>query len=134
MQKEFTKPELNERMLFKLRKKGLCVLLTSYNEKQLFTKETIGKAAGESTLVELDKDLLDKDGWTSYDIVAIKQLNSQSEALGYLINDKEPKEWDWIREEQPKKSEKEIQLEELIHKLETQLNDAKSELDKIKND
>ena len=99
------KSELNTSMLFKLREQGLCVLLDRYNDDcEVFynnNKIINGKLGGLSTLDDYYDNLKladDEDWGKEYDIIAIKQFDSCTEALHKVINQIEPEEWDWVEE------------------------------------
>jgi hypothetical protein len=94
------KSELNSSMLFKLRDERLCALLDdAYKQKTFYDKEDIkeGDYGGLVSLEDFDDNML-SCGDEDYDIIAIKQLNSCVKVLSVILSDKEPEEWDWVKE------------------------------------
>ena len=98
------KSDLNSSMLFKIRDYGLCVLLErTKDDKYIFyAKDAIvkGVLGGVSSLDEYNDNL--KIGYSNmeqFDIIAIKQYKSCTEALHVILDEEEPKEWDWVEEE-----------------------------------
>ena len=65
------------------------------------------------------------------DIIAYKKYTTSMYALNAMLSEISELKWDWEREE---KSDKEIELENLITTLSTQLEDAKTKLEKIRKD
>lgn len=105
------KESINNRMLFKLRDGRLCVLIPKGNDRSFYSKNCIfiaNNKGGLSDLYSYNDDLTITSSFIKYDIIAIKQYSTVSEAFYYLLNNKEPKEWDWIREE--KKEIKSVKL------------------------
>jgi len=99
---ETTLQKINTRMLFKIRECGLCILLDreslfecSYtNELTFYNKDFIGNLGGIAG-ISCYTNNLKHSGYKKYDIIAYKQYNSQSEALGCVLNNIEPESWDW---------------------------------------
>jgi hypothetical protein len=93
------KSDLNESMLFKLRNRGLCVLLDKNGDKTkvFYNKENIkyGDIGGLSTLSNYNENLTSNNISNNYDIIAIKQYNSCTKVIYNIIHDIEPEEWDW---------------------------------------
>ena len=106
------KSELNTSMLFKLRDDGLCVLLDRKDDnlQVFYNKERIinGHKGGISSLnYDYNSELQFNGTYThGFDIVAIKQYDSCSQAIHMVLNDQEPEEWNWVE-----KVEKEIEEE-----------------------
>ena len=99
------KSDLNNSMIFKLRGRGLCVLLDRHdNNRQVFYNQGLintGSVGGQSSMEDYSEDLLTFGNYSSvreYDIIAIKQCKSCTEAINMVLNDKEPEKWDWIEE------------------------------------
>jgi hypothetical protein len=104
------KTDINTMMLFKLKTDGLCILLSNDNELRFYNKSCIVDncySAGISRLTKYKMDL-SHCSLSEFNIVNIKQCNNLKEVLYYIINDVEPEEWDWVREEK-----KEIKLVKL---------------------
>ena len=96
------KESINNRMLFKLRDGRLCVLIPKGNDRSFYSKNCIfiaNNTGGLSDLYSYNDDLTSTSSFIKYDIIAIKQYSTVSEAFYYLLNNIEPKEWDWVREE-----------------------------------
>jgi beta-mannanase len=130
----FKKEDLNSSMLFKMRGKGLCAMFYN-NERQtyaFYSKNLIenGSSGAESTIGDYNDDLkVDYNDLPDYDIVAIKKLNSVPQVIHNVLNNIEPKEWDWTEN---KDLEKQQQLESLINKLQEQLDEAATQLESLK--
>lgn len=97
------KSDINERMLFKLRKGCMVVLLSKYNTSIFYAKDDLGERGGEADLNSYTEDLKNNVANKDYDIVAVKQYESQSEAIGQLLGNVEP-EWEEIEEDIQKES------------------------------
>ena len=103
------KSDLNSSMLFKMRDRELSVLLDVVNDKVFYNKMHVlnGESRGiislddyNESLIVNDDDELDR----LYDIIATKQYGSTIQALHSLLNNQEPKEWDWLEEVKPKEA------------------------------
>ncbi len=98
------KSDLNSSMLFKIKNYGLCVLLERKRDNNLIfcDKNRIknGNSGGISSLNDYDDNLMFNLGFNSkeFDITAIKQYDSCTQVINMVLNDEEPKEWDWIEE------------------------------------
>lgn len=99
------KSDLNESMLFKIKNKGLCVLLDKNSEKsKVFCNQQDIEYGEINKHVWLDyynenlRHNLTLDG--GLDIIAIKQFDSCVKAIYYALNNREPEKWDWETEEQ----------------------------------
>jgi len=107
------KSDLNSSMLFKIRNFGLCVLLERNSDNNLvfYDKDRIknGDSGGVSSLNDYDNNLMFNLGFNSkqFDIIAIKQYDSCTQAINMVLNDKEPKKWDWIEEDNQNNSPEE---------------------------
>lgn len=109
------KSDLNNSMVFKLRGKGLCVLLKDNNHQTFCNKKDIinGLEDGRFSLLSDYDDVVNK--WncslsnTPYDIIAIKQCKNLLNALRLVLNNQEPDKWDWV--EKVKEPVKIIKLE-----------------------
>lgn len=125
------KLNINASMLFKIRQGDMVVLLSRHtsDEDVFYNKQHLGSSysGGMMSLVQMRDDLT-HSWWkkSGYDIIAIKQYDSQSQALCQLLSKIEP-EWDWVREENIKEKE----ISNFISKLEQQLQEAKNELEII---
>lgn len=98
------KKDINNCMLFKLREEGLCIILQTLNDLVFYNKERVvsGYLGGLISLGRYKNNLLHIEEFNHYDIIAVKQFNSMNEVLYYILNNIEPKEWDWVREEKKK--------------------------------
>jgi hypothetical protein len=98
------KEDLNQCMLLKLRKNGLCVLLTRQDGNEthyvLYDKNSLAKnrCGGLISINYYSESLTTLDG--SCDIISIKQLDSTNEVLYHVLNNVEPDTWDWVRKEE----------------------------------
>lgn len=111
------KKDINEFMLFKLGHYGLCVLLPrkisserDLNKYILSNKKVILedglRLSGSVELNMFSDDLLYTTVYDEViDIIAVKQCEHVNEVLYYVLNDVEPEEWDWVREEKKYKRE-----------------------------
>ena len=93
------KSDLNSSMLFKMRDGDLCVLLSDVEGNEIFyNKEDIQQGYSDYgvSITDYDEDLTPED--EAYDIVAIKQRNTCVRVIADVLEDEEPKEWDWVEE------------------------------------
>lgn len=100
------KIDINNMMLFKLRDNRICVLMPRENGNCLYDMKSIesGHYGGAVDINSYLENLTDSNySYNHYDIVAIKQFESMNEVLHHVLNNIEPKEWDWVREENKKK-------------------------------
>lgn len=98
------KSDINNRMLFKIRDGRLCVLIPKGDNRSFYGfygKDciTTNNTGGISDFNFYNDDLTICSPFDKYDIISIKQCITISEVLYYVLNDIEPKEWDWVREE-----------------------------------
>jgi len=114
------KKDINNCMLFKLKNEYLCVLFQNLNaftfDDFIFYNKLCIDSGGGGGVVKVNryKDNLLHVEYDSFDIIAIKQFPSMNEVLYHVLNNKEPEEWDWIREE--KKEVKSVKLPIYIKK------------------
>ena len=100
------KSDLNSCMLFKFRDGRLCALLNDENN-ELFFYDINCISTGVDAVMALDdindELMLTENNITSHDIIAIKQFSSSVAVISHVLEDEEPEEWDWVREEERKK-------------------------------
>jgi hypothetical protein len=111
----FTKEELSTRHVVKLRDSRVCFIgeqmgLDGVVSLKLYNSKSFGAWLATSKLSEYDNDLLTDD--EGYDIMAITEFRSTSEAIGSAITS--VTEWDWEREE---KSKQQIEKEEIMKEM-----------------
>jgi len=98
------KSDLNSSMLFKMRNGNLCVLLETINDMVFYKRQEIidGSYSGQISLNDCDDNILiigdQYESDLEYEIVAIKQCQSCTEALRLVVISTEPEEWDWVEE------------------------------------
>jgi len=98
------KSDLNSSMLFKMRNGNLCVLLETINDMVFYKRQEIidGSYSGQISLNDYDDNVLiigdQYESDLEYEIVAIKQCQSCTEALRLVVISTEPEEWDWVEE------------------------------------
>ena len=98
--------DINERTLVKLRADGMCAVLAGnsleYGNTRIFhNKSSITCGfGGISPVSHYNSDLTSKCE-RQYDIVAVKQCNSQSQAIAAVLSGTEPA-WDWTEEQERK--------------------------------
>ena len=98
------KSDLNSSMLFKMRNGNLCVLLETINDMVFYKRQEIidGSYSGQISLNDCDDNILiigdQYEPDLEYEIVAIKQCQSCTEALRLVVISTEPEEWDWVEE------------------------------------
>ena len=98
------KSDLNSSMLFKMRNGNLCVLLETINDMVFYKRQEIidGSYSGQISLNDYDDNILiigdQYESDLEYEIVAIKQCQSCTEALRLVVISTEPEEWDWVEE------------------------------------
>ena len=141
------KSDLNSSMLFKMRNGNLCVLLETINDMVFYKRQEIidGSYSGQISLNDYDDNILiigdQYESDLEYEIVAIKQCQSCTEALRLVVISTEPEEWDWV-EEIEKSVEEEPKVENAIQNItinitidsKMDINDLMRELSsKIKN-
>ena len=139
------KSDLNSSMLFKMRNGNLCVLLETINDMVFYKRQEIidGSYSGQISLNDYDDNILiignQYESDFKYEIIAIKQCQSCTEALRLVVISTEPKEWDWI--EDVEKAE-ELEVENTVQNItinitidsKININDLMRELSsKIKN-
>jgi hypothetical protein len=134
------KEDLNACMLFKMRNKGLCVLLLrdfdgiEYQPYEVFYNlDYLAQncPSGVSALSSYDNSLINSSTYDNdYDIMAIKQLNSTNEVLYYIFNNIEPKSWDWIRKENRTNS---IDVMIKANLNQTDINEIKKTIEDLQN-
>jgi hypothetical protein len=128
----FKKEDLNNCTLVKLKNKRLCIPLYKEFDNEVVLHDDLISRGGLVGLNSYDNDLKYNRNfaYSCYDIIAIKKYTTPIDVINLVKKQKEPESWDWVREE---KSEKEIELENLISKLDSQLQSAKNELNRIKS-
>jgi len=115
------KSDLNSSMLFKMRNGNLCVLLETINDMVFYKRQEIidGSYSGQISLIDYDDSILiigdQYESDLEYEIVAIKQCQSCTEALQLVVISTEPEEWDWV--EEVEKVEEETKVENVIQNI-----------------
>ena len=116
------KSDLNSSMLFKMRNGNLCVLLETINDMMFYKRQEIidGSYSGQISLNDYDDNILiigyQYESDLKYEIVAIKQCQSCTEALRLVVISTEPEEWDWDWVEEIEKSIEE-EVENVIQNI-----------------
>ena len=100
------KSDLNSSMLFKMRDGDLCALLSDSEGNMIFNNQEDIKQGYSDYFITLDDfdEELSSEG-DDYDIVAIKQYDSCVRVIADILEDNEPKNWDWqeeVEKEEPK--------------------------------
>ena len=91
------KSELNSSMVFKMRDGDLCALLDDIENGKMFcNKEDIQQGYSSYCISINDYDEELSSEGDDYDIVAIKQRNSCVRVITDVLDENEPKEWDWV--------------------------------------
>jgi len=117
------KSELNSSMLFKMRDGNLCVLLETINDKVFYKRQEIidGSYSGQISLNDYDDNVLiigdQYESDLEYEIVAIKQCQSCTEALRLVVISTEPEEWDWVEETETEKDVEEQKVENTVQNI-----------------
>jgi hypothetical protein len=101
------KDKIDTSTVVKLRKGDVCCLLQRRDEIIIYDKYIIGNYGGQSKFIDYCDNLLCKCYGDSYDIMAYKKFNSQSEAIYAVLNEKSIS-WDWQRQEPLKLTKAEI--------------------------
>ena len=115
------KSDLNSSMLFKMRNGNLCVLLETINDMVFYKRQEIidGSYSGQISLNDYDDNILiigdQYESDLEYEIVAIKQCQSCTEALRLVVISIEPEEWDWV--EEVEKVEEETKVENIVQNI-----------------
>ena len=133
------KSDLNSSMLFKMRNGDLCVLLEDNDDAKVFCNENDiqqGYSSNCVTIEDYDDDLSSEGD--DYDIVAIKQLDSCVRVISDVLEDNEPKNWDWVEEVEKEESKVENNNQNITINItidsKIDINDLMRELSsKIKN-
>lgn len=94
------KSDLNSSMLYKMKNGKLYALLENHYEEtiEFYDKECIeeGFSGDGIYLNDYDENLSPEND--DYDIVAIKQCNGAVSVIHRILNNEEPKYWDWVEE------------------------------------
>jgi predicted RNase H-like nuclease (RuvC/YqgF family) len=124
------KSDLNTSMLVKLRNGGITIVAENMHKELSLVLST----GNYYSLYDYTNYLFkhhDNNNNNPSDIMAVKNYLSPTSALQSMLTDRPSDlKWDWIREE---KSDKEVELENLINTLNTQLEEAKTKLKEITN-
>jgi hypothetical protein len=86
--------ELKTNRVYKLKNGLPTVLLERGDDKVLYSKPLIGRNSGDIEISDLDNNGLEIGGTGRYSIVAYKEFDSQSKAIGALLKDNITS-WDW---------------------------------------
>jgi len=111
--------DLNSSMLFKMRDEKLYALLPDHeNDLVFYDVEDINAGYTEGTVFFNDtcNDLEHCDD-SNYDIIAIKQYKSYVEVLSQVLCNREPKEWDWVKEIEKEDLEEESKVENTVQNI-----------------
>jgi len=133
------KSELNSSMLFKMRNGNLCVLLETINDMVFYKRQEIidGSYSGQISLNDYDDNILiigdQYESDLEYEIVAIKQCQSCTEALRLVVISTEPEEWDWV--EEIEKDVEESKVENTIQNITINITiDSKMDINNFVNE
>ena len=128
------KSDLNSSMLFKMRNGDLCVLLEDNDDAKVFCNENDiqqGYSSNCVTIDDYDEDLSSEGD--DYDIVAIKQLDSCVKVIAAVLDDKEPKNWDWVEETKKEEEDCKFNIGNLTLNITIDPNDIKSSVEEFMN-
>jgi len=121
------KSDLNTSTLVKLRNGGIAIITENMHKELSLVLST----GNYYSLYDYTNYLFkhhDNNNNPS-DIMAVKNYLSPTSALQFMLTNRPSDlEWDWIRE-----ADKEVELENLINTLNTQLEEAKTKLKEITN-
>ena len=128
------KSQLNSSMLFKMRDGDLCALLDDVENGKVFcNKEDIqqGYSSYCVSINDYDEELSSEGD--DYDIVAIKQLDSCVKVIAAVLDDKEPKNWDWVEETKKEEEDCKFNIGNLTLNITIDPNDIKSSVEEFMN-